>query len=61
LTVVRGRRCRRRSGEVEAYVRNIEDHNVKSNAYVYMIQNVPYPLAVYQPPRTWGVRLRYRF
>jgi iron complex outermembrane recepter protein len=47
--------------EVEAYVRNIEDHNVKSNAYVYMIQNVPYPLAVYQPPRTWGVRLRYRF
>jgi iron complex outermembrane receptor protein len=47
--------------EVEAYIRNIEDHNIKSNAYVYMIQNVPYPLAVYQPPRTWGVRLRYRF
>ena len=50
-----------RKYEVEAYIRNIEDHNIKSNAYVYMIQNVPYPLAVYQPPRTWGVRLRYRF
>ncbi len=50
-----------RKYEVEAYIRNIEDHNIKSNAYVYMIQQVPYPLAVYQPPRTWGVRLRYRF
>ena len=52
--------------EVEAYVRNLEDHNIKTNAYVYMVQNssstlVPYPLAIYQPPRTYGITFRYRF
>jgi iron complex outermembrane receptor protein len=47
--------------EVEAYVRNVENGNIKANAYVFMIQNVPYPLAVYQPPRTYGVKLRYKF
>ena len=52
--------------EVEAYVRNLEDHNIKTNAYVYMVQNsantlIPYPLAIYQPPRTYGITFRYRF
>jgi outer membrane receptor protein involved in Fe transport len=31
-----------------------------------MVQNsantlIPYPLAIYQPPRTYGVTFRYRF
>jgi hypothetical protein len=52
--------------EVEAYVRNVENNTIKTNAYVYMVQNsastlVPYPLAIYQPPRTCGVTFRYRF
>ena len=52
--------------EVQAYVHNLENNNIKTNAYVYMVQNsastlVPYPLAVYQPPRTYGVAFRYKF
>jgi iron complex outermembrane receptor protein len=47
--------------EAEAYVRNVENSNVKANANVYLLENVPYPLAIYQPPRTYGVKLRYRF
>ena len=52
--------------EVEAYVRNLENNNIKTNANVYMVQNaastlVPYPLAIYQPPRTYGITFRYRF
>ena len=47
--------------EVEAYVRNLENNNIKSSAGVDMVENVPYPVAVYMPPRTWGVRLRYHF
>ena len=52
--------------EVEAYVRNLENNNIKTNANVYMVQNsastlVPYPLAIYQPPRTYGIAFRYRF
>ena len=47
--------------EVEVFVRNVENKDIKANANVYMVQNVPYPLAVYQPPRTWGVKLRYHF
>jgi iron complex outermembrane recepter protein len=47
--------------EVEAFVRNVENKDIKANANVYMLQNVPYPLAVYQPPRTWGFKLRYHF
>jgi outer membrane receptor protein involved in Fe transport len=47
--------------EVEAYVKNVENGNIKANAYVYDINNVPNPLAIYQPPRTWGVKLRYSF
>jgi iron complex outermembrane receptor protein len=50
-----------RQYEVEAYVKNVEDKNIKANANVVMVEQVPYPLAVYQPPRTWGVRLRYHF
>jgi iron complex outermembrane receptor protein len=47
--------------EVEAYVRNVENKNVKANAGVSMVQNVPYPVAIYQPPRIWGIRLKYTF
>jgi iron complex outermembrane receptor protein len=47
--------------EVEAFVRNVENKDIKANAAVYNIQNVPYPLAIYQPPRTWGIKLRYHF
>lgn len=52
--------------EVEGYVRNVENKDVKTNSNVYMVQNsagtnVPYPLAIYQPPRTYGVTFRYRF
>ena len=47
--------------EVEAYVSNVENKNIKANAGVSLIQNVPYPVAIYQPPRTWGIRLKYKF
>lgn len=47
--------------EVEAYVKNVENGNIKANSAVYMINNVPYPLAIYQPPRTWGIKLKYSF
>ena len=47
--------------EVEAYVKNVENGNIKTNASVYDVLNVPYPLALYQPPRTWGVKVRYSF
>ena len=47
--------------EVEAYVRNVENKNIKTNAGVDMINNVPNPVAIYQPPRTYGIRLRYSF
>ena len=52
--------------EVEGYVRNLENKNIKANVAVDQVQNsagvqVPYPLAVYQPPRTYGVTFRYRF
>jgi iron complex outermembrane receptor protein len=47
--------------EVEAYVKNVENGNIKANAGVDMVNNVPYPTAIYQPPRTWGIKLRYSF
>ena len=52
--------------EVEGYVRNLETKNIKANVAVDQVQNsagvqVPYPLAIYQPPRTYGVTFRYRF
>jgi iron complex outermembrane recepter protein len=47
--------------EAEAYVRNVENSNIKANAGVFLLQNVPYPTAIYQPPRTYGVKLRYKF
>ena len=47
--------------EVEAYVRNVENGNIKANSGVDLVNNVPYPVAIYQPPRTWGVKVRYSF
>jgi iron complex outermembrane receptor protein len=47
--------------EIEAYVRNVENKNIKTNAGVDMINNVPNPVAIYQPPRTYGIKLRYSF
>jgi iron complex outermembrane receptor protein len=47
--------------EVEAYVKNVENNNIKTNAGVDDVLNVPYPTAIYQPPRTWGIKLRYSF
>jgi iron complex outermembrane receptor protein len=50
-----------RKWEAEAYVRNLENANIKANSNVFTLQGVPYPVAIYQPPRTYGVKLRYRF
>jgi iron complex outermembrane receptor protein len=50
-----------RQYEVEAYVKNVEDKNVKANVGVDMVVQVPYPVAVYQPPRTYGLKVRYHF
>ncbi len=52
--------------EVEGFVRNVREQRCQDNSNVYMVQNaagvnVPYPLAIYQPPRTYGVTFRYRF
>jgi iron complex outermembrane receptor protein len=50
-----------RQYEVEAYVRNVEDKNIKANANVEQVTGVNYPVAVYMPPRTYGLRVRYHF
>jgi iron complex outermembrane receptor protein len=50
-----------RQYEVEAYVKNVEDKNIKANANVEQVVGVNYPVAVYQPPRTYGLRVRYHF
>jgi iron complex outermembrane receptor protein len=50
-----------RKHEIEGFVRNIENKNIKTNAYIYQIEGVNNPLAVYQPPRTFGAKVRYRF
>ena len=47
--------------EVEAYVKNVENNNIKTNAGVTDVLNVPNPVAIYQPPRTYGVKIRYSF
>ena len=47
--------------EAEAFVKNIEDKNIKTNAYVYEINGVNEPLAIYMPPRTFGGKVRFKF
>jgi iron complex outermembrane recepter protein len=47
--------------EIEAFVKNVEDKDIKTNALVYQISGVNQPLAIYMPPRTFGGRVRYRF
>ena len=47
--------------EAEAFVKNIEDKNIKTNAYVYEINGVNEPLAIYMPPRTFGGKVRVKF
>ena len=47
--------------EAEAFVKNIEDKNIKTNAYVYEINGVNEPLAIYMPPRTFGAKVRFKF
>ena len=46
----------------EAYVLNLEDNNIKADAEVYGTPNyTPVWMSIYQPPRTWGMRLRRKF
>jgi iron complex outermembrane recepter protein len=46
----------------EAYVLNVEDNNIKVDAEVYGTPNYsPVWMSIYQPPRTWGMRLRRKF
>jgi iron complex outermembrane receptor protein len=47
--------------EIEGFVKNIENKNIKANSDIYQIQQVNYPTAIYQPPRTFGAKVRYRF
>jgi outer membrane receptor protein involved in Fe transport len=47
--------------EIEGFVRNIENKNIKANSDIYQISQVNYPTAIYQPPRTFGAKVRYRF
>jgi iron complex outermembrane receptor protein len=47
---------------VEAFVQNLEDKNIKTGAGAAGVPNYdPVWTAVYQPPRTWGVRLKTKF
>jgi iron complex outermembrane receptor protein len=47
---------------VEAFVQNLEDKNIKTGAGAAGVPNYdPIWTAVYQPPRTWGFRLRTKF
>jgi iron complex outermembrane recepter protein len=47
--------------ELQGYVQNIEDKDIKTNSDIYKIENVPNAVALYMPPRTFGFRARYRF
>jgi iron complex outermembrane receptor protein len=46
----------------EAFVQNLEDKNIKTGAGAAGVPNYdPIWTAAYQPPRTWGFRLRTKF
>ncbi|MBO9560919.1 MAG: TonB-dependent receptor [Caulobacter sp.] len=46
----------------EVFVQNLEDKNIKTGAGAAGVPNyAPIWTAVYQPPRTWGVRLKTKF
>jgi iron complex outermembrane receptor protein len=47
--------------EVQGYVQNIEDKDVKTNSDIYKVAGVNNPVALYMPPRTFGFKARYRF
>ena len=47
--------------EIEAYVKNLENNNIKANAYVYTTGTTPVPLAIYEPPLTFGAKFRIEF
>jgi iron complex outermembrane receptor protein len=47
--------------EVQGYVQNIENKDVKTNSDIYKVAGVNYPVALYMPPRTFGFKARYRF
>ena len=46
---------------LEGFVQNIEDKNIKSGAGAFGGPSTPVWLSVYQPPRTWGFRVRAKF
>ncbi|MBU3077738.1 TonB-dependent receptor [Sphingomonas quercus] len=46
---------------VEAFVQNIENKNIRTNAGSFGAPATPIFLSVLQPPRTWGVRARANF
>jgi iron complex outermembrane recepter protein len=50
-----------RKYEVEGYVQNIEDKEIKTNSDIYKVSGVNYPTALYMAPRTFGFKARYRF
>ncbi|MDB5455406.1 MAG: TonB-dependent receptor [Caulobacter sp.] len=45
----------------EAFVQNLEDKDIKAGAGSFGAPATPVWLSVYQPPRTWGVRLKASF
>jgi iron complex outermembrane recepter protein len=50
-----------RKYEVQAYVQNIENKDIKTNSDIYKVEGVNYPVALYMPPRTFGFKVRYKF
>jgi len=47
---------------VEAFVQNLEDKDIKTGAGAAGVPNyTPVWTAIYQPPRTWGARVKARF
>jgi outer membrane receptor protein involved in Fe transport len=47
--------------ELQGYVQNIENKDVKTNSDIYKVAGINYPVALYMPPRTFGFKARYRF
>jgi iron complex outermembrane recepter protein len=50
-----------RKYELQGYVQNIENKDIKTNSDIYKIQGVNNAVGLYVPPRTFGLRARYRF
>jgi iron complex outermembrane recepter protein len=50
-----------RKYEIQGYVQNIENKDIKTNSDIYKIEGVNNAVGLYMPPRIFGLRARYRF